>query len=100
MEGNFSRLVEGIEKIYAFDGLILAEIVVPADKLALVGVGLLLYGVVGDRNALLELAHQRFHQTQQFGGIQILLRKEAGDLVVAYGSAAHRRETGSVVQGS
>jgi hypothetical protein len=52
-------------------------IVMPADQFALVGVGLLLYGVVDDQRAdhfvlvgfLLEFAHRGLHQAPQRPGV-------------------------------
>src|SRR3954452_15230907 len=49
-DGDISHLVKRAQEIYAFDVAPLAVVVVPADQLTLVGVGLLLYGVIDDQN--------------------------------------------------
>ena len=72
----------------------------PTDKLALVGVGLLLNGVVDEQDSipsliiLFKLAHHRLDQTPQRPGIHLLGGEKAGDPVVAYLSRGHGREAG------
>src|SRR5215210_2504781 len=83
--------------MYAFDDSGFAVVVVPADELALVGVGLLFDGVVYDQDArgfILDLAHQRLDQAPQLGGVQLLSGEEAGDFVVADYPVGHLREAG------
>lgn len=69
----------------------------PADKLTLVGVRLLLDGVVDDQNAILafDLTRQWLDQAPQRTGVHLLRSEEAGDLVVTDPSRAHPREAGS-----
>lgn len=69
----------------------------PADKLALVGVGLLFYGVVDDQDSViitLDLTRQRLDQTPQRPRIHLFGSEKAGDPVVADFSSGHPREAG------
>src|SRR5215210_230102 len=87
-----SHLVKGAKEIDAFDGSTLAVIVMPADQLALISVGLLLNGIVHDQHAILgvlQAAHQRFDQLPQGGRAKLFAREESGDFVVADLSAGH-----------
>jgi hypothetical protein len=100
LEGHRHRsaphLVERAHEVDAFQAASFGVVVMPADELALVGVGLLLYGVVYDQNAIIafDLAHKRLDQAPQRPGVHLLGGEEAGDPVMADFPLGHPREAG------
>src|SRR5215210_8171736 len=90
-------VVERADEVDTLDASPLGMLIVPADKLTLVGVGLLLDSVVDDQYAILafDLTRQWLEQAPQGTGVHLLRSEEAGDLLVTHLSGAHPREAGS-----
>lgn len=86
------HLVKRAKEVDPFDVSSLAVIVVPTDEFALVGIGLLLYGIVDNQDPrifILALTHQRLDQAPQLRRVKLLFGEEAGDFVVAYRTTGH-----------
>jgi hypothetical protein len=88
-------MIETGDEIDTFDASVLAVVVVPADDVVLVGVGLFGDTIINDKHpiGLLDLAHIGFDDLPQIGSLHLVSGQQALDLVMADAATQQRRQT-------